>query len=343
MPIDRSLLESMIMQGLMPDNQTQLTFKEDGTVSYTRKPFAEPKGEKPKGEGQPTEGGSQPTNRGENIPTDRGAIPQSALARYLAPFAGPAASSLRGLMPEQVMAVINAQRAAGETRGRTIGQLMQAPLQQAQIEKIRTDIAAAQAPPAPPTRLEEARAGLAERRTEVLEPTTPPLTFKERMELKRTAAEISRGDYWRNPETQDIKFVEKGEDPPKGYTDMVSAERAPKETVWKKTLPLSAYETMVGFLVDKEGDLLDVPDLTGLDSINATLIPEGLEIVEVPIESLKRAGWLGIDLFKKDMPGRNIYVITEAGKSPTREEVMNALTSLYGYTPEEAERFKVEK
>lgn len=184
MPIDRSLLESMIMQGLAPDDQTQLTFKEDGTVSYTRKPFAEPKGEKKTA--QPSEGGKQPTDPGENIPVDRGAIPQSALAQYLAPSAGPAASSLRGLMPEQVMAVINAQRMAGEARGRTISQLMQQPLLQAQIAKLKASLVPK--PVEPPTELEKAKtiqareaARLAGRRADVIEPS---LTLEEQKELR---------------------------------------------------------------------------------------------------------------------------------------------------------------
>lgn len=56
-------------------------------------------------------------------------------------------------------------------------------------------------------------------------PPTKPLTLEEKKELKRVAAEIPRGDYWSNPTTGDIKWVDSGVNPPEGYVDKVPETR----------------------------------------------------------------------------------------------------------------------
>jgi len=57
-------------------------------------------------------------------------------------------------------------------------------------------------------------------------PTEAPLTLEQRKELKRVPTDIPRGDYWKNPATGDVKWVDYGTVPPAGYTQRVpSRER----------------------------------------------------------------------------------------------------------------------
>ncbi|MBU2249698.1 MAG: hypothetical protein KKD77_23325, partial [Gammaproteobacteria bacterium] len=57
-------------------------------------------------------------------------------------------------------------------------------------------------------------------------PPTKPLTFEEQKALKQIPTDIPRGDWWKNPETNDSKWVAYGTNPPPGYTQRVpSRER----------------------------------------------------------------------------------------------------------------------
>jgi len=69
------------------------------------------------------------------------------------------------------------------------------------------------------------------------EPRAPTLTMEERKELKKIPTDIPRGDYWRNPNTEDIQWVEYGDKPPEGYT-----QRVPSREVQVSDLPERRFE-----------------------------------------------------------------------------------------------------
>jgi len=69
----------------------------------------------------------------------------------------------------------------------------------------------------------------------------PPLTFEQRKELKRIPVDTFKGDWFRNPETEDILPVAAGTKPPAGYT-----ERVPSREVQVSDLPERRFEFTKG-------------------------------------------------------------------------------------------------
>lgn len=270
-------------------------------------------------------------------------IPQSAMAEFLAPYAGPSASELAGLTPEQVMAVVNAQRAAEGIGRQTLGEIAGMPLEQAQIDLIREKIRAAQAPPEQWENVTDKHGRWFKRNTATNEvrqvagpPPTEPLTFDERMTLKKTAADIPRGDYWKSPETGDIKWIESGKVPPAKWERVPASQvREVRPTIYERKLPTYAYDMLVSYIKDKEGKLLKKPDIAGIASLNEELKGEGKEVVEVEIEPLEKK-------WAFDLPGQTIHVIVDVGAtSVTRSQVEDMLVSVYGLSPEDAKKVKV--
>jgi len=68
-------------------------------------------------------------------------------------------------------------------------------------------------------------------------PAAAPLTMEERKELKRIPTDVPRGDYWRDPDTGDIQWIDYGTKPPTGYT-----QRVPSREVQVSDLPEKRFE-----------------------------------------------------------------------------------------------------
>jgi len=69
------------------------------------------------------------------------------------------------------------------------------------------------------------------------EPRAPVQTQEEKERLKRIPTDIARGDYWRDPKTEDIQWVAYGDKPPAGYT-----QRVPSREVQVSDLPGKRFE-----------------------------------------------------------------------------------------------------
>jgi len=65
---------------------------------------------------------------------------------------------------------------------------------------------------------------------------TAPLSFEQKKEL---ASIVKTYDWWRNPETDDIKPVKKDESPPAGYTDRVPSKEVQVSDIPQKRLDLA--------------------------------------------------------------------------------------------------------
>lgn len=295
-------VDLMLREALLPGSPWSAKVDKTGKTTFV---METPEMEDQKGAGKPKEGA--PAAPASPSPPQ---IPFSAYASMLAPSIGPSPAELKGLTPQQVMSVMDALGAAREVGRKTMADIEGWGLGEAQRKLIEARTREAMAPEVP-TALEEARTGEALRRTEVLR---PPLTFEQRMELRK-------------------------EGPP-------GAPRRP--TTFEQKMPVTAYETVRDSVLteDAAGNLVisDQPDVAKMTAANEVFAEYGLEIVDVDIEPIKKIGWFGRDWLAKDVPGQRIYVVTEAGQEvprPTRQQVTEALVSIYGWSPEDAAKAKI--
>lgn len=277
MPEDLTYLDPELLKWALKPG-TDFHLDKDNALTVKQSP---PKEEK-------VEGASKETP----APAPTSQIPFSAYASMMAPPTGPSAAELRGLAPEQVMAVMDATGAAREAGRRTLADVEGWGLREAQKELLGAQMEKA------------------------LRPTVPPLTFKQRKELKR-----------------------------------IGPPREPKKpTVFEEKMPITAYDTVMDAVMTKDaaGNLVvsDQPDVGRMTAANKVFAKHGLEIIDVDIESIKKTGWFGWDWTAGDIPGQKIYVVTEAGQKvprPTREQVEEALISVYGWSPEDAAKAAIAK
>lgn len=301
-------IRSMIMQALQPDNLSKMTIKEDGGIDFKMTPQS---------------------------------LEKAAVG--MEPTKGPSAQEMRGLAPEQMMSLMQVAEAGERGRRETMEQFMGIPAQRAQMEATKAQMIRNLVEALPEQfetyQDELGRVFLRSRTTGATKQVSgvPPLSFEERMEIKRTPSAIARGTYWKNPKKPELgpEFVPTGEKPPEGFTEKVpTVEREIRETQWQKELPWKSLDLLRTYVTDQKKDgkivLKEEPDLEGIEALNETLSKEGKEIVAVPVGSIPRRFW-------KDIPGRDVYVIVPAGKNPTKEDVVNALVGTYMYSREDAE------
>lgn len=123
--------------------------------------------------------------------------------------------------------------------------------------------------------------------------------------------------------------------------------------LWEMETPLRAYDDLGSLLFDEEGNLVDVPDESGIEALHQAIAKQGYSVMKIPakhMSKVKRAqwktgvpgvDWLG-DILDKDIEPRDMYVILKSGKKLTRQDVIRAAVGVYGLTPEEAKKLAEE-
>lgn len=312
-------IQDLILRALNPREPVEAKIGQDGqfTVDMFKK-------EKPKGEG-----GEKKPGEGAKPTTPQVGF-EPAIAALTGPAGGPGVKELAGLTPEQVMAVMGMEARKRQLEQGTIGQLLDLPYRQAQVRKLLE-------PEKPP---EPVRGAVVkgEKTQWLVDPTTG-----EKKDLGIpvvTPAETpTRLDFWIKGEKQSVmvpksKFNESvGKVMEKG-----GKLEAPGETpLWKMETPLRLYDDLASFLVNKEGKIIDVPDESGIEALNSTAQKQGYEVIAFPIEAVVRK-WAGLDFLARDISARDIYLIVDKGKDPTRNDVIRSMVGMYGYTQEQAEQ-----
>jgi len=167
-------------------------------------------------------------------------------------------------------------------------------------------------------------------------PPTPPLTIEERIRLKKVPTDIPRGDYWSNPTTGDIQWVDSGVNPPEGYTKKVPETQIREVSdLPRKRYELSveravaAAEQKVNLHYKKEAIRPDV-DFVNRNSVGTTgyvWVEEGWRwkglLPDVPVSEAMR-----VDLPK--LEGKQLTMEDVRAEAATRRiSIEEVLTEIY--------------
>ena len=147
-----------------------------------------------------------------------------------------------GLTPEQINSVMATQANVEQMKNQTVQQAYDAMYKQSVTEKTRRETELLGEDQwevsEPDTWGRIFRKNLKTGKKEQVSGATPttPLTFEQKKEL---ASIVKTYDWWRNPETDDIKPVKKDASPPKGYTDRVPSKEVQVSDIPQKRLDLA--------------------------------------------------------------------------------------------------------
>ena len=152
------------------------------------------------------------------------------------------AADLLGLTPEQIMAVSQQQADVDKLKTGTFLEAMQLlgmPFQAAkpteQFETLYDDRG----------RIFTQNLTTGELKQVSGVPTEAPLTLEQRKELKKIPTDIPRGDYWKNPATDDVKWIDSGTNPPTGYTQRVPSREREVSDLGERTFTFTKERSAV--------------------------------------------------------------------------------------------------
>ena len=313
-------IQDLILRALNPREPVEAKIGQDGqfTVDMFKK-------EKPKGEGGEKKPGGETAK-----PTTPQAGFGPAIAALTGPSGGPGVKELAGLTPEQIVSVMGMEARKRELEQGTISQLLDLPYRQAQTKKLLRP-----EKPATPVRGTVVKG---EKTQWLVDPVT-----KEKTDLGIPVAAPTdtptRLDFWINGEKQSIMVPKSKFNESIGKVMEAGGKlEAPGEDAkWRLETPLRLYDDLASFLVNKEGEVIDVPDESGIEALNSVAQKQGHEVVAFPIDAIVRK-WAKLDFLAKDIPARDIYMIVKKGKDPTKEDVIRSMVGMYGYTQEQAEQ-----
>ena len=266
-------IQDLVLRALNPREPVEAKIGQDGqfTVDMFKK-------EKPK-----TEGGEKKPGEGAKPTTPQAGF-GPAIAALTGPTGGAGVKELAGLTPDQIVSVMGMEAKKRQLEQGTIGQLLDLPYRQALTQKALRPVEQwTTLPPDAQGRVYQVSTTTGEKK---LAEKAPGRTLEEAKELKRTATDIPRGDYWKNKE-DDIKWVNYGEVPPTGYDT-----RVPSSEKVVSGLPGEKFEKAKATKASNARYGLQHPDT--VKSAKKSMIHEAND------------GWAGTTLYVWD-PGKGIF------------------------------------
>uniref|UniRef100_A0A6M3J108 Uncharacterized protein n=2 Tax=viral metagenome TaxID=1070528 RepID=A0A6M3J108_9ZZZZ len=307
-----------------PKSSAAAGFKEDGSFTFSALKPPKPEAE---GAAKTTQPQAQPAMTPSNVPKPTFAPAIQALLSSIG--GGVRGQDLAGLLPEDIHNVVGREATKRQLAQGTVGQLLGLPYQQAATKKAL----------APPEQFEELAAD----------------KWGRRFKRNKATGEISQIAGATPTTKTERPFIEKGTKnymliPTTGGKAIDTGVEVPKTEkeipYWKVKLPVAQLDQLQSYIMDKDGNLFDQPNLVGIDALDKVIRTQGYKIVGGTVAEISGAlkipilDW-NIPWFNK--PSQEVFMIVQEGQKPTKQDFMNSLVSLYGYSQEEAEKARLQK
>jgi len=109
--------------------------------------------------------------------------------------------------------------------------------------------------------------------------------------------------------------------------------RAP--TIAERNIDSTLSNSLFKVIQDDDGNIIDNPSTEAIENLSRTARQYGREVLEIPIGAAEDP-----KIFGRAKPPRKIYMVVRQGENPSRERILNHLSSVYGYEPEELESLR---